>query len=337
MECPLEQFALPAPAASCDVLGAGLINHTFLVTLSDDSRYVLQRINRHVFPDAAGLMANFAAVTRALAAQSDDPRRCLRLVPTRGGLPYHTDASGEAWRVMNYIEGGVSFEKPASPADFRSCGAAWGGFLHALRGFPAHTLHETIPRFHDTPDRFRRLRAALDADVCGRAKDAARELGFALEREADAGELLRLRDAGALPLRVTHNDTKCANVLLDAATRAPLCVVDLDTVMPGLAAWDFGDAIRSGARDGERLDLALYRAFAAGYLSACGELTGAELASLPLGAWTMTLECSVRFLTDYLEGDPYFRIDHPAHNLERARTHFALLRDMEEKRGELSL
>jgi len=332
----LSNFALSAPAVSCAPLGGGLVNRSFLVTCADGTRCVLQRVSRAAFPDPAGLMRNFAAVTRALAAQEPDPRRCLRLIPTRGGRDWYADGEGEAWRMMNYVENSVCPERTGSPADLAACGEAYGRFLHALRDFPADTLCEPIPRFHDTPDRFRLLREAAEADVCRRAGAVREELAFALEREAEAGRLVRLRDAGFLPVRVTHNDTKCANVLLDAATRRPLCVVDLDTVMPGLTAWDFGDAIRSGAGRSGRLELPLCRAFAHGYLSACGALTEAELRSLPQGVWTMALECGIRFLTDFINGDKYFHITYETQNLDRARMQLALVRDAERRWDALS-
>ena len=218
---------------------------------------------------------------------------------------------------------------------------AFGSFQRQLADFPANELSETIPRFHDTPNRYRALRAAIEKDALGRAASCREEIEFALTREADAAVMINLLAAGELPLRVTHNDTKLNNVMLDAKTRKPLCVIDLDTVMPGLAANDFGDSIRFGANTGAEdekdlkkisLSLARYEAFARGFLEACGKaLTPKEIETLPWGAKLMTLECGVRFLTDYLEGDTYFRIHRPGHNLDRARTQFALVADMEKK------
>ena len=217
---------------------------------------------------------------------------------------------------------------------------AFGGFQRMLRGFPAETLHETIPNFHNTPDRYRKFRETLAADPLGRAREVRAEIAFFLRREEDGAALQRMRESGALPLRVTHNDTKLNNVMLDARTRRALCVIDLDTVMPGLAAYDFGDSIRFGASTGaedERdlariaLDLGLYETFTRGFVRACGEMDAAERESLPFGAKIMTLECGLRFLTDYLDGDHYFSIARPAHNLDRARTQIRLVEDMERK------
>ncbi len=344
MEEIISAFRLPGRAASCEPYGHGHVNRTFLLTLEDGSHYILQNVSRTAFHDIPKLMENFAAVTKALAAHGGDPRSCLHLVPTRDGRDYLLDASGEYWRMLDFIEDSVCLQSPETPEDFYQSAVAFGSFQRLLRDFPAETLYETIPRFHDTPDRYRKLHAAIDADVRGRAAGARREIDFALAREDAAGALQRLRDSGALPLRVTHNDTKLNNVMLDAKTRKALCVIDLDTVMPGLAAYDFGDSIRFGASTGaedERdlsrvsLDLGLYRTFAEGFLPACGGLTGAELDSLPLGAKLMTLECGVRFLTDYLEGDAYFAVSRPEHNLDRARTQFKLVADMELKWDEM--
>ena len=209
-----------------------------------------------------------------------------------------------------------------------------------LRDFPIDTLNETIINFHNTPDRYRIFREALKEDKYQRASSVKKEIEFFMDREEEAGTLQRMRDAKELPVRVTHNDTKLNNVLLDASTRKALCVIDLDTVMPGLVAYDFGDAIRFGASTGAEdekdldkieLDLNLYKTFADGFIPACDGLTDAEIASLPLGAKIMTMENGLRFLTDYLKGDVYFSIERPEHNLDRCRTQIRLTRDMEKK------
>ena len=340
MEDIITKFVLPARVVSCDPWGNGHLNRTFRLALADGSHYILQSVSRTAFHDIPGLMENFAAVTKVLAEQSADPRACLHLIPTRDGHDYLIDEYGEYWRMLDFVEGSVCLQSPESPEDFYQSAVAFGSFQRMLRGFPADTLHETIPRFHDTPDRYRKLRAAIAADEYGRVKDASSEITFALAREKGAGVLQKMRDDGTLPLRVTHNDTKLNNVMLDEKTRKALCVIDLDTVMPGLAAYDFGDAIRFGASTAAEdekdlskvsLDLEMFRAFARGFIPACGGLTGAELDSLPLGAKIMTLECGVRFLTDYLEGDSYFSVAYSTHNLDRARTQFKLAADIEAK------
>ena len=290
-------------------------------------------------------MRNIAAVTGYLARRDPDPRRVLTLVPTHEGAPYCVDAEGEYWRVYEFVTDSLCLDRAETAEDFYQSGVAFGPFQTQLADFPAETLSETIARFHDTPARYEALRAAIRADALGRAKDAEPELRFALEREQAAAELMRLLREGKLPLRVTHNDTKLNNVMLDRATRAPLCVIDLDTVMPGLVANDFGDSIRFGAstaaedeKDLDRvsLSLPLYETFARGFVGACGaRLTQLERDTLPVGAKLMTLECGVRFLTDYLQGDTYFAIHRPEHNLDRCRTQFRLVADMERKWDEM--
>ena len=335
------RFAVAGQISSCERYGNGHINETFLVTTQSEQKYILQRINRGIFKDVPALMRNIAAVTEHLARRYDDPRRSLHLVPARDGAPYLTDETGEYWRMYDFVTGSLCLESPETNADFYQSALGFGEFQRALADFPAAQLAEVIPHFHDTPDRYRQLREAIARDPAGRLREVGPEVEFALAREEAAGELMRQLSEGVLPLRVTHNDTKLNNVLLDAKTRAALCVIDLDTVMPGLPAFDFGDSIRFGAatapedtKDLDRMEMSLelYETFAGGFVSACGgALTDAERRSLPVGAKLMTLECGVRFLTDYLSGDVYFRIHRPDHNLDRCRTQFKLVADMEEK------
>ena len=340
MEQAIRAFCLEGEPLSCERYGMGHINRTYLVVTDAPRRYILQRLSREAFHDIPGLMENVRAVTECLARQTDDPRSCLHLIPTKEGGCWHRDAEGEYWRVYDFVEDSLCLQAAESPEDFYQSAVAFGGFQRMLRDFPADTLRETIPDFHNTPDRYRKFDAVLRADPCGRAAGVEREIAFVLARREEVGTLQRLREGGALPLRVTHNDTKLNNVMLDAKTRRALCVIDLDTVMPGLAAYDFGDSIRFGAstaaedeRDLERvrMDLELYRTFVRGFVPACGGLTETELASLPWGARLMTLECGLRFLTDYLNGDTYFSIAFPEHNLIRARNQIALAKDIEAK------
>ena len=335
------RFAIEGSVASCERYGNGHINETFLVTSQSGRRYILQRINRGIFKDVPALMRNIAAVTDYLARRSGDPRRSLHLVPARSGERFLQDESGEYWRLYDFVTDSLCLDAAETKEDFYQSALGFGEFQRTLADFPASELSEVLPRFHDTPDRYRQLREAMERDPLGRLRGVRAEVDFALEREEAAGELMRLLAAGELPLRVTHNDTKLNNVLLDAATRKALCVIDLDTVMPGLTAFDFGDSIRFGAatapedtRDLDRMEMSLelYRTFADGFLSACGTaLSPAERRSLPLGAKLMTLECGVRFLADYISGDVYFRIHRPDHNLDRCRTQFKLVADMEKK------
>ena len=326
--------------------GEGHINDTFVVWRADHTkRFILQRINTDTFTDPAGLMENICGVTRHLRtkiqAEGGDPRReCLNVIPTLSGAAYYIDSECNAWRAYDFVENTVCLQQVGCEADFRTVAETLGKFQNQLEDYPASTLHETIARFHDTPNRYANFEKALAADALGRAKTIAPEIAFIHAREKDCHVLLDQLAAGEIPLRVTHNDTKINNVLLDEATGKGICVIDLDTVMPGLSAYDFGDSIRTGANDCAEdepdqskvhFDLHLYEVFAKGYLSTAGStMHTAEKKSLAWGAKLMTLECGIRFLTDYLEGDHYFHIARPDHNLDRARTQFTLVRQMEE-------
>jgi hypothetical protein len=326
--------------------GEGHINDTFVVWRADHTkRFILQRINTDTFTDPAGLMENICGVTRHLRtkiqAEGGAPgRECLNVIPTLSGASYYIDTEGNAWRAYDFVENTVCLQQVGCEADFRTVAETLGKFQNQLADYPASTLHETIARFHDTPNRYANFEKALAADALGRAKTIAPEIAFIHAREKDCHVLLDQLAAGEIPLRVTHNDTKINNVLLDEATGKGICVIDLDTVMPGLSAYDFGDSIRTGANDCAEdepdqsrvhFDLHLYEVFAKGYLSTAGStMHTAEKRSLAWGAKLMTLECGIRFLTDYLEGDHYFHIARPNHNLDRARTQFTLVRQMED-------
>lgn len=326
--------------------GEGHINDTFVVWRANHTkRFILQRINTDTFTDPAGLMENICGVTRHLRtkiqAEGGDPsRECLNVIPTLSGAAYYIDSEGNAWRAYDFVENTVCLQQVGCEADFRTVAETLGKFQNQLADYPASTLHETIARFHDTPNRYANFEKALAADALGRAKTIAPEIAFIHAREKDCHVLLDQLAAGEIPLRVAHNYTKINNVLLDEATGKGICVIDLDTVMPGLSAYDFGDSIRTGANDCAEdepdqskvhFDLHLYEVFAKGYLSTAGStMHTAEKRSLAWGAKLMTLECGIRFLTDYLEGDHYFHIARPDHNLDRARTQFTLVRQMEE-------
>ena len=338
-------FAFDRPAGEAERFGAGHINDTFAVWAADRSkRWILQRINTDTFTDPAGLMENVTGVTAYLRRQiiergGDPDRETLNVIPTLDGKPYYTDTEGGAWRAYIFVEGTVCLQKVENERDFYTAAETFGNFQNQLAGYPAATLHETIARFHDTPNRYANFEKALAADVMGRAKDVGPEIAFIRAREADCRVLVDQLAAGVLPLRVTHNDTKLNNVLIDQETGKGICVIDLDTVMPGLSAYDFGDSIRFGANDCAEdepdqskvhFSLHLYKVFAEGYLAAASSaMTEAERRSLPWGAKLMTLECGIRFLTDYLEGDHYFKISRPDQNLDRARTQFTLVQGME--------
>ena len=329
--------------------GSGHINDTFCLVCQPREgkaiRFILQGLSLAAFPRQEELMENFIGVTSHLrkkieAAGGDVMRETLNLVPTRDGKPYYTDSTGKVWRLTYYIEDTVCLQK-ATPELFEASARAFGRFQRLLADYPAETLHETIVNFHNTEDRFAKFLAVLEADKLGRAKDVAAEIKFAMDRKADCSVAVNALREGKLPLRVTHNDTKLNNVLIDVDTQEGICIIDLDTTMPGLSIYDFGDSIRFGANHSAEdekdlskvnFDIELYTRYTRGFLEgAKGSLTPAELEYLPWGARLMTLECGIRFLTDYLDGDHYFRIHRPEHNLDRCRTQFKLVRDMEEQ------
>ena len=342
------RFALPQGEITAAPYGNGHINDTLCVCVKTPEgmrRYIMQRVNRYVFKKPEDVIANIARVTEYLrgiiAAEGGDPEReTLTLVPTVDGKPFAYDEDGELWRMYMFIEGTISRDLPDTPELFALSGAAFGRFQRQMGGFPAASLVESIPDFHNTPARYAQLMDAVARNEAGRLDEVGEELAFCRKYEREVHTLLDALAAGEIPLRVTHNDTKLNNVLLDAQTGRGVCVIDLDTVMPGLAAYDFGDSIRFGANTAEEdeqdlskvsLSLPMFEAFARGFLSEAGQVMGRrEIELLPMGAKLMTLECGMRFLADYLNGDKYFRIHRPGHNLDRAHTQFALVRSMEE-------
>ena len=339
----LRAFRLDAKLVSCEPYGCGHINVTYLAEMESDRRYILQKINNNTFRDVAELMENITAVTEFLRTKTDDPRSVLTLVKTHDGASY-LHAQDAYWRVYDFVEDSICLQLPETDEDFYQSAVGFGTFQQLLTDFPAAKLHETIPNFHNTPDRYRALLETLERDPMHRAAQVQPEIEFALARQAEMASIQNALAAGALPLRVTHNDTKLNNVLLDAATRQALCVIDLDTVMPGSSLYDFGDSIRFGAataaedeKDLSKMEMSLerFRVFTRGYVRACPGLTGKELEMLPMGAKTMTMECGVRFLTDYLDGDHYFAVHRDGQNLDRARTQFKLVADMEKKWDEM--
>lgn len=343
-------FALEGEPVDAVPYGCGHINDTYCVSCrrADESRrrYILQRVNSHVFKDVPALMENMVKVTAYLretvtTAGGNPDRECLTLVPTKAGEPYYTASDGGYWRAFLFIENAVTYQTAAKPEHFYYAGCAFGRFQKMLADYPADTLHETIPHFHDTASRYRDFEAAVAENASGRAAEAAAEIAFVRARRGDMGRLTDMLAAGELPLRVTHNDTKLNNVMLDDTTSQPVCVIDLDTVMPGLSLYDYGDSIRFGsnpAAEDERdlslvtCDLGLFEQYTRGFLEECGDrLTPAEIRLLPFSAKLMTLECGMRFLADHIAGDVYFKIHRPGHNLDRCRTQLKLVADMEEK------
>ena len=343
MQKAINYFQVEGTPVECKAFGHGHINYTYKVTTDTGKEYILQRINKNVFKQPDELMENVSAVSEFLRTRVEDPRAALHFIPSTDGKFYYRDKRGEYWRVYEFV-GGFCLEAPESDADFYESAIAFGKFQEMLRDFPAEKLHETIPEFHNTINRYVIFEDALEQDMCNRAKTVEYEIGFIMARKGEAGTLQRMRESGELPLRVTHNDTKLNNVLLDKDTRKALCVLDLDTVMPGLSLYDFGDSIRFGAStaaedekdlDKVHINLDLFRIYTLGYMRACPSLTEKEVEMLPWGARIITLELAVRFLTDYLQGDHYFKTAYPDHNLVRARTQLKLVADMEEKWDEM--
>ena len=339
VEPAIRHFRITGTPVSCAEFGSGHINLTYKVTCDDGNAYILQRINQYVFTDPKAVMENVGAVTEYLRTRVSDPSEILHFVSSDTGTYYYVDEAGEYWRCYEFADG-LCLDLPESDKDFYESAIAFGRFQEMLRDFPAETLHETIPLFHNTANRYRLFRKALQEDRVGRAASVQPEIDFLLQRQEEGATICRLLDAGEIPLRVTHNDTKLNNVLLDCKTRKALCVLDLDTVMPGSSLYDYGDSIRFGAATAPEdekdlskmgINLHLFRVYTAGYLAACKSLTPKERELLPLGAKTLTLELAVRFLTDYLDGDRYFKTAYPEHNLVRARAQMKLVADMEEK------
>jgi len=344
----VRHFAFEGTYLGAEPLPSGHINDTYAACFrragSATHRYLLQRINHHVFRQPDRLMENIEGVTTHLSAKiastgGDPARETLNLVPTRCGTTLLHTSEGEYWRAALFIEGARTYEIAEDLDHVYHVGRAFGRFQQGVSDFPADQLHETIPDFHHTPKRFEAFLQAVERDACNRAYAVRDEIAFVERRAADTSVLLDLLAQGQLPQRVTHNDTKFNNVMIDDETGEGICVIDLDTVMPGLSLYDFGDAVRSGANpaaedepdlDKVTIDLEIFDRLTWGYLDAARDfLTPLEIEYLPFSAKLMTLECGMRFLTDHLNGDVYFRIHRQDHNLDRCRTQFKMVRDME--------
>lgn len=353
IENAIKQFQVDGKLKDYYRYGNGHINDTFAVvfqTKEEEKRYILQRINHSIFKDPVKLMQNITRVTSFLKDEvrkigGDELREVMTVIYTIDGNSYYIDYEGFYWRMYIFIEDATCFEQVNKPEDFYQSAVAFGKFQKLLSGFDASILHEVIPDFHNTPVRFERFLKAVKEDTHNRVKEVREEINFFVERKEAMESCMNYLVQGKLPLRVTHNDTKLNNVMIDNQTGNGLCVVDLDTVMPGLSIFDFGDSIRFGANtavEDERdlskvgLNLELFEQYVKGFLYGSeGSLTSTEISMLPHGAKTMTLECGMRFLTDYLEGDVYFRIHCQDHNLVRCHTQMTLAHDMEKKWNEM--
>lgn len=333
--------------------GNGHINKTYAITFEEENGtshcYILQRVNNSIFKDVDSLMGNIVNVTSFLRKKivlsgGDPERETMNIIKTKNGENYLKDKDGY-YRAFVFVSRSVFFDAVDSAETFKKSGIAFGKFQKLLSDFPAATLHETIPNFHNTKSRYQDFLQAAEANLSGRKDTCQEEIRFVTARKAVTEKLVDMIDRGALPLRVTHNDTKLNNVLFDRESLDCVCVIDLDTVMPGLALYDFGDSIRFGANTAAedekdlskvKINLDYFRAYTEGFLSEAGDsLTPAEIENLAFASMLMTFECGMRFLTDYLNGDTYFATTYPEHNLVRARNQFQLVADMETHMDEM--
>ena len=338
------RFAFEGVVEDVEVCGNGHINSTYVITMKGGKRYILQILNTDIFKDPVGVMNNIIAVTNHIReglvqAGEDAERGTLRVIYTADGQNGYADGEGRFWRAYDFVEGTVCRLTMDSAETFTRVGEAFGDFQRRLADFDASVLIESIPNFHNTKNRYANFLAALEKNTSGRAHLVEEEIKFVTDRAERCALIVDALADGSLPLRVTHNDTKLSNILLDETTEEAVCIIDLDTVMPGSSLYDFGDSIRSGAtsaaEDEPDLDKVhflphMFEAYARGFIKGCdGALTDKEIAMLPIGGYMLTLETGIRFLTDYLDGDTYFHTDYPEHNLVRARTQFKLVADME--------
>ena len=349
----LAAFGIQENVISIKPFGSGHINDTLCVTVEEqgvEKKYVLQKMNTDIFQDTVGLMNNVNKVTdymrEVIARRGGDPaRETLKFYRTLDGEQFYTAEDGTCWRLEDLVTNSKSYDVAATPEMFALTGKAFGGFMAELADFPAEELVEVIPNFHNTKARFEAFKGFVEEDRAGRAASCKEDVEFALARKELAESIVKQLESKELPLRVTHNDTKINNILMDADTDAPLCIIDLDTIMPGACAYDFGDSIRFGAssaaEDEPDLDkvyfkMDLFEAYAKGYMEAVGKIvTPAEAKSLAQGALVITYEQGIRFLGDHLNGDVYFKIHREGQNLDRARTQFKLVQEMEARMDEM--
>ena len=344
----VNQFQVEGELCSCERYGEGHINATYLAVMEKDGEktdYILQKINNTAFPNVAGLMNNIKLVTefnraKILANGGNPDRESLSLIYTKSGETYyHCDEDDGYYRMYIFITDAVAYQSIEKPEDFYQSAVAFGNFAKLLSEFVATPIVEIIPGFHNTVKRFANLEKSIKLDKMNRVKDVQAEIDFALKRKNICDKIVSLLESGKMPTKVTHNDTKLNNVMLDVKTGEPVAVIDLDTIMPGSICYDFGDSIRFGcstAPEDEKdlskvnFNIDLFDVYTRGYLTALGnDATDIEKEYLPWGAILMTFECGIRFLTDYLDGDVYFRIKREEHNLDRCRTQFKLVQEME--------
>ena len=352
----VNKFKFEGELVTSELHICGHINNTYILDFKKEDgsiiKYILQRINTDVFPKVDELMSNIDKVTKHISKKielegGDITREGLRLVHTIDNKLYYKTSQGDFFRAYHFISGARTYMMVEDPMDFYKCGKALGKFQNQLSDFEADTVYEIIPDFHNTRKRYNDFIQAVKNDPCGRVKDVQAEIDFIMTREKETGILVDLLNEGKLPLRVTHNDTKYNNIMIDDETGDAICVIDLDTVMPGLSLYDYGDSIRSGATTAledevdlskVNFDINLFELFTKGFLESCGkDLTETEIEYLPFSAKLITLELSIRFLMDHINGDKYFQIHRENHNLDRARNQLKLVSDMEESIDQMKL
>jgi thiamine kinase-like enzyme len=349
----VQQFTFEGDFSSAISYGTGHINDTYIASFDDSGstrRFILQRINHHIFLNPEGMMKNIEAVTAHLGrkieiAGGDPQRESLTLIPTIDGNSFLLTEQGDYWRGYLFINNARTYEIVENLDHVYSAGQAFGNFQSLLSDYPSEKLIETIPNFHHTGKRYQAFVEAVEKDERKRVNSCESDIDFVYQRGNDTSALVDMLTQGELPERITHNDTKFNNVMIDNESGEGVCVIDLDTVMPGLSLYDFGDAIRSLANSAAEdepdltkvnFDLDIYDRYTRGYLDAVGNLlTEAEIENMPFSAILMTLECGMRFLTDHLQGDTYFKINRENHNLDRCRTQFKMVADMEEQFDEM--
>ena len=341
-----EKFEIEGNISLLEDYGEGHINSTYIV-VTDKKRYILQKINTSLFDRPDMLMKNIRLVTDYLktsVSSMGGEEEVLAIVKTKDGNDCYCD-NGDAWRMYDFVENSICYQKVETPDDFKSCAFAFGKFATYLDGFNAKLLYDVIPHFHDTPDRFLKFEKAIAEDAMGRAKSVKNEIDFFLSRKAFSSTITSLLSSGEMPTRVTHNDTKLNNILFSANTGKPLAIIDLDTIMAGSVCYDFGDSIRFGcntaAEDEPDVSLVdfsekLFEVYAEGYMAGFDKITKCEKDNLINGSIMMTYECGMRFLTDYLNGDTYFRTVREGQNLDRAHTQMRMVELMEKKYDKLS-
>lgn len=345
----MENFKIGGTIVHAQEYGNGHINKTYLVTTSTNEKYILQQINVNVFKKPREVMENIQLVTNHIRKKfknlkCDNSRSVLEIIGTKDKKNYVKHKEGY-WRCYRFIEGAKTYEQITDPQQFYEVGKAIGNFQKQLSDFPIRKLHITIPDFHDTPKRFQKFKEVANADKHDRGMDIFNEIKFVCDRQKDMGIIVDLLKTNKIPLRVTHNDTKLNNVMIDEQSGHAICVIDLDTVMPGSVLYDFGDAIRIGASTAledeqdlskVKIDLNLFRLFSQGFLEVLRkDLKKDEISNLVASTKIITLECGMRFLTDYLDGDNYFKIHYENHNLVRARAQFKLVKEIEEHEEEM--